>query len=97
ANIRRRTSEAVVPESPVHTEDPADPAALTGRASGAEGRRFKSCRARFMSSSPPPPEPKRGFWRELLEGLRDLGSLGRPCTCGMPGKIGPCPRHGKLS
>ena len=49
------------------------------------------------SHQTPPPEPKRGFWRELLEGLRDLGSIGRPCTCGMPGKVGPCPRHGKLN
>jgi hypothetical protein len=46
---------------------------------------------------PPPPPPRWRFLREVVESLRDLSSVGKPCTCGNPRKIGPCPRHGKLN
>jgi len=32
-----------------------------------------------------------------VESLRDLSAVGRPCTCGNPRHVGPCPRHGKLN
>lgn len=44
-----------------------------------------------------PPAPKPKLWQEILESLRELGTLGKPCTCGVPNKIGPCPRHGTLN
>jgi hypothetical protein len=43
-----------------------------------------------------PPEPRVRWWTALLEGLRELGSLTKPCTCGTR-RIGPCPRHGRLN
>lgn len=45
---------------------------------------------------PPPPSRLRHFLHELAESLRDLGSIGKACTCGDPRRYGPCPRHGKL-
>jgi hypothetical protein len=55
-----------------------------------------------MASSPePPPSPtatrRWRFLREFVESLRDMGSIGKACTCGNPRRIGPCPRHGKLN
>ncbi len=46
---------------------------------------------------PPPPPPRFRFLREFVESLRELSGVGKPCTCGNPKKIGPCPRHGKLN
>jgi hypothetical protein len=36
------------------------------------------------------------FLQELLESLRELGNLTKPCTCGTR-RIGPCPRHGRMN
>jgi hypothetical protein len=49
-----------------------------------------------LEPSPPPP-PRFRALREFVESLRDLSAIGKPCTCGNPKKIGPCPRHGKLT
>jgi hypothetical protein len=43
-----------------------------------------------------PPEPRVRWWTTLLESLRELGSITKPCTCGTR-RIGPCPRHGRLN